>query len=110
MNWLRRLHISGRVILYALFPPQNAHGRPDLSAAIAASSLPAGLAPIAVGEIPLCLADFSRYLNQQGELGLFFQDCLPLAAPFLLFRLKRTGFSRCRAWSAPGGLALSACR
>jgi hypothetical protein len=110
MNWLQKLDISARVIWCALFPPQNAYGRPDWSAAIAASLLPAGLTTVAAGEIPFCVADFSRSLNRQGELGLFFPGCLPLAAPFLLFRLKRTGFSRCRAWSASGGLALSACR
>ncbi len=41
---------------------------------------------------------------------LFFPGAHPLAAPFVLFRLKRTGFSSCRIIVKDGGLLLTATR
>lgn len=51
-----------------------------------------------------------RFLDDGGELRLFFPDCLPLAAPFILFRLKRQGFSGCYVRSAERGLYVAARR
>lgn len=45
-----------------------------------------------------------------GELGFFFPDTASFAAPFLLFRLKRLGYSDCRVISEDGGLSLFARR
>ena len=45
-----------------------------------------------------------RLINSQGELRLFFPDCLAIAAPLLLFRLKREGFSCCLVQVADHGL------
>jgi hypothetical protein len=47
-----------------------------------------------------------RFLDSRGEFRVFFPDSLPLAGPFLLFRLKRQGFSRCSVKAADGGLYL----
>lgn len=57
-----------------------------------------------------CLADLGRFIDSRGELHLLFPDCFALVAPFLLFRLKRAGFSRCRAYTQNGGLVLQARR
>lgn len=46
----------------------------------------------------------------KGEIGFFFPDTPPFAAPFLLFRLKRLGYSDCRVISQDGGLHLFARR
>jgi hypothetical protein len=46
----------------------------------------------------------ARFLDSRGELRLFFPDSLALAAPFLLFRLKREGFSRCLVQASHRGL------
>jgi hypothetical protein len=51
-----------------------------------------------------------RFLDDGGELRLFFPDCLPLAAPFILFRLKRQGFSGCYVRSTDRGLYVAARR
>ena len=51
-----------------------------------------------------------RFLDGRGELSLFFPYCASAAAPFLLFRLKRCGFSRCRAVADAAGLTLTARR
>jgi hypothetical protein len=45
-----------------------------------------------------------RFLDENGELRVVFLDCLAAAAPFVLFRLKRQGFSRCIVWVSEQGL------
>lgn len=54
--------------------------------------------------------DLGRFLNSQGELRLFFPGCLPIAAPAVLFRLKRQGFSRCRVEASGRGLLVRGMR
>jgi len=56
------------------------------------------------------MSDPGSSCGPEGDLALFFPDCPVLAAPLLLFRLKRTGFSRCRAVAAHGGIILTAVR
>lgn len=51
-----------------------------------------------------------RFLDKNGRLMLTIAQCSLLAAPFILFHLKRLGFSRCRAVRAGEGLSLSALR
>lgn len=51
-----------------------------------------------------------RFLDATGELQLFFPRCRPFAGPFLMFRLKREGFSRCTVKADGGGLLLRARR
>lgn len=45
-----------------------------------------------------------RLLDSRGELRLYFPGCLAIAAPVILFRLKREGFSRCSVEASPQGL------
>ena len=45
-----------------------------------------------------------------GEIGFFFPDTTSFAAPVLLFRLKRLGYSDCRVISKDDGLHLFARR
>jgi hypothetical protein len=45
-----------------------------------------------------------------GFLKKFFPGVFPLAAPFLLYRLKKTGFSGCRVTVTDGGLLVTASR
>lgn len=45
-----------------------------------------------------------------GRLALFFPDCAAAAAPFVMFRLKREGFSGCRASATREGLLVDALR
>lgn len=51
-----------------------------------------------------------QLLDPDGELRLFFPGALALTAPLLLFRLKRTGFSGCRAETCRAGILLLARR
>jgi len=79
-------------MLYALLPPTG--GAP---------------VPPGAGEVPRCAprqirGGMGRFLDSRGELRLFFPGCLALAAPVVLFRLKREGFSRCFARASEQGL------
>lgn len=49
-------------------------------------------------------------MSPDGFLKIFFSDVFPLAAPFLLYRLKRTGFSGCKVTVTDGGLLVTARR
>ena len=51
-----------------------------------------------------------RVLDDKGELRVVFVDCLGVAAPFVLFRLKRQGFSRCVVRVIEAGLYVEARR
>lgn len=51
-----------------------------------------------------------EFLDARRCLNMTIADCSLLAAPALLFFLKRSGFSRCRAWQEPTGMGLSASR
>jgi hypothetical protein len=45
-----------------------------------------------------------------GTCTIFLPETSPLAAPFILFRLKRNGYSACRVTVADSGLLVSAAR
>ena len=46
----------------------------------------------------------ARFLDDGGKFQVFFPDCLAIAAPFVLFRLKREGFSSCFVEASVQGL------
>lgn len=46
-------------------------------------------------------------LRPEGEVELLFEGALAPAAPFLLFHLKRKGFSDCKAVISPEGIKLT---
>jgi hypothetical protein len=72
--------------------------------------IPSGYTHVPPEKVLLYLADLNSAVNHHNVCALFFSDCLAPAAPFLLFRLKRQGFSNCRISVTTGGLALYAQR
>ncbi|WP_306536548.1 hypothetical protein [Geobacter sp.] len=98
------------IALNSLWPSTQPGGAPVQNAARHVSPTPPGFTPVAPADIPHILADPGRAVTDGGDIALFFPGCPALAAPFLLFRLKRLGFSRCRAHLLPEGLALTARR
>lgn len=50
------------------------------------------------------------YLQPDGRLGLLFEEACAPAAPFLLYHLKRNGFSDCKAVITADGIILTARR
>lgn len=98
----RRIFRTAQLALCAFLPP---------AATVAATAKPAVSAPPEVEGARCCTprqirGGVDRLLNSQGELRLFFPDCLAIAAPVLLFRLKREGFSRCSVEASEQGLLL----
>lgn len=65
---------------------------------------------IELKELKSLFAASRDYLDQNGKLAILITGCSVLAAPAILFYLKRRGFSRCKAWKEPEGLAISATR
>ena len=65
--------------------------------------------PTVIGEVRRCeprqvRGGMGLFLDATGELRLFFPRCLAIAAPFILFRLKREGFSSCSVTASDQGL------
>jgi hypothetical protein len=109
MTIFNRICQTARVIGLSIFPPRRqTRGTGDVATESAA--VPAGPVRLSANALPICLADFNSVVDRQGRLALFFPDCMAAAAPFLLFRLKRTGFSGCRAVVTDEGLLLTAIR
>ena len=63
-----------------------------------------------VKKIPLFPRDPAHASGPNGTLGFFIPLVFPLAAPFLLYRLKRTGYSGCRIIVKDRGLLVFATR
>jgi hypothetical protein len=110
MAIFHRLYLSALVISRALLPPGPEGGRPSGTAGTKRIAPSPGYIVVAARDVSFYLADLDRAVDRQGELTLFFPGCLAVAAPFLLFRLKRTGFSNCSAVTTKDGLLLTATR
>lgn len=63
-----------------------------------------------IAEIRAILSSPEKFINEKRHLTLTIANCSLLAAPFLMFHLKRLGFSRCRTVRTENGLSVSALR
>jgi len=102
MGFARKIFRTAQLMLCALLPPVAA-------GAAAPKPPPSGSASRDLEGARYCLpgqirGGRDRHLSSQGELRLFFPDCLAVAAPLVLFRLKREGFSRCSVKVSDQGL------
>jgi hypothetical protein len=104
---LLSIYLTALVITFALFPPRPGDDRYNRTATAESSS---GHITVNGNNVRFYLADLNRVINREGELRLLFPGCLSVAAPLLLFRLKRAGFSNCRALMTDEGLLLCAIR
>jgi hypothetical protein len=103
MTNINRLYATFILIRYALFPPKNINFnriRPESH----------GVTRITSDGFAAALSDVSRLLRPDNRLELLFEGALSPAAPFLLYRLKSSGFSSCRAIASAEGILLSAMR
>ena len=103
MRIIARLSVTLRLIRTSLFPAdgigiQVTRTSPSSSRAL----LPASLF--------VCCANPRQFADSTGEFDLFVPGAFMPAAPFVLFRLKRWGFSGCRVEVEGGGLRLVARR
>lgn len=104
---LGRLCLSFLVAAWAIMPPRREHG--GESGPGKTISLQAGVAAT-MERIRYYLEDLNRGVDARGEMKLLFPGCLAFAAPFLLYRLKRCGFSQCRVLMSGEGLLVTASR
>ena len=100
-----RFAITVLVIVHALFP-----GRRGVLSRNATGTVPPGYTRVPREEIAVYLAELGRAVGNDGKLALFFTGCTAVAAPVLLFRLKREGYSACRATATDEGLLVEANR
>jgi hypothetical protein len=107
LDLFNRFYLSALVIAWALSPSRRENGG-DNAGENSLSQLPHNAST--KEEIRYYLGDLNRGVDRQGELKHLFSGCLPFAAPFLLFRLKRKGFSDCRVLMTGKGLLLCATR
>jgi hypothetical protein len=98
-----RLYITLSLIRHALVPQRNLAPVPLPQPGNGTASIP----PEAFAAV---LGHLAATLRPDGSLDLLFSGALAPAAPFLLFRLKRHGYSACRAVITPQGIMLSARR
>ena len=101
----RKFYITALVI-FRSFVPLRSGQVPSGVAEVAAS----GSLPVPPEEIPWYLANLGRVVGVDGKLTLFFPGCRAPAAPFVLYRLKREGYSGCTATATPDGLMVKAAR
>ena len=96
MGFWARLGGTLELAWYALLPAKR----------IAAAQ--GGEAAAAAGERKRCaprqVRELQRFLDPAGELEVFFPGCLAIGAAFVLFRLKRQGFSNCSVRASEEGL------
>jgi hypothetical protein len=102
---LTRFYITVLVILRSLVPLRSGHV-PSGVAAVPVS----GYIPVPPKKISWYLANLGPVVGADGRLALFFPGCRAPAAPFVLYRLKREGYSGCTATATPDGLLVNAAR
>jgi hypothetical protein len=107
LNLFRRVYLSALVTGNALFPPCRESGEQHTADQPALQTPHVALTR---EDISCYLRDFNRTADRQGEIKILFHGCLAFAAPALLFRLKRSGFSNCRVIMTKEGLLLCATR
>jgi hypothetical protein len=74
------------------------------------SLFPGSARIVSPGDVSFAPADLERATGPDGTLTLRMPRCAAPAAPFVLFRLKRSGFSDCRAIATKEGLLVEARR
>ncbi|HBA87849.1 MAG TPA: hypothetical protein DCZ75_07605 [Geobacter sp.] len=94
----RRVLRTVQLVCYALLPPTGGSADP------AGAGEPRNCEPREIR------GGMGRFLDSRGELRLFFDGCYATAAPFILFRLKREGFSRCSVRASERGLLVQGVR
>jgi hypothetical protein len=100
---INRLYATALIIRYALFPPKVPDPQPI-------TPEPVGMTKITADGCAAALSNVSRLLRPDNRLELLFEGALSPAAPFLLYRLKSSGFSGCRAITSSEGILLTAMR
>lgn len=110
MQFFTPLHNTTGIIRYALFPRLSPQ-KPTGETGTLSDNCP---------HTPPFLAGFTQKNSlsttceqadlQRADFSILLPATWPVAAPFILFRLKRTGYSNCRVVVQDGGLLVTARR
>ena len=100
---INRLYATILLIRCALFPHKHAELQRIHPKLIGTTSITAD-------DFAAAFCDINSLLRPDNRLELFFEGALSPAAPFLLYRLKSSGFSGCRAIASSDGIFLTATR
>jgi hypothetical protein len=103
MQFSARLSITLRLIRFSLFPAVTPDRPPDIPV------LPVPCHSLSPEELCACLVNPGQHADTT-QFCFFVTGAFPLAAPFVLFRLKRWGFSGCRVLVDQEGLCIKARR
>jgi hypothetical protein len=110
MEFLIRIRRTAFLVLYSLFPSFSS----SLSYREEDENIPthykSNTISFAIKNFPDFLHAPDGSMGSDGFLRIFVPCVFPLAAPYLLYRLKRTGFSGCRVTVTDGGLLVTASR
>lgn len=98
MGSARSVHLTWLAVRYSLAPPPARAGD-----GVAGDRSPAR-------RLRSLFADLAGHQDRQGCLELFLPGVHPVAAPAIMFHLKRTGWSACRVTDTGAGLHLAARR
>lgn len=108
MGFWGRIGCTSKLVLYALLPGGGQAAGDGCGAAGGCATTGGGAAAAEAGEAACCaprqIRCPDRFLDPRGQFSIFFPGCLAIAAPFVLFRLKRKGYSRCSAQASQQGL------
>ncbi len=100
MRFISRIFSTLRLVRFSLFPVVTA-AFPVVSRNLSGST------PIVSPEfLYSCLRNSRGNTESAGEFSLFVPGVYPLSAVFVLFRLKRWGFSACQVHAERGGLRI----
>ncbi|MEI8354977.1 MAG: hypothetical protein WCG31_02580 [Deltaproteobacteria bacterium] len=105
-----RLSKSMQLILTALFPPKRCGETQGKRPETVKESYSCNHLTVFPKELHTFFSGNGALCDPKRGILIFIPHVLPLTAPFLLFYLKRNGFSGCRAEVAHGGLVVHAAR
>jgi hypothetical protein len=110
MSITNRLAKSMQLILITLFPPETNGNTQKENQETIKDSYKYNHITVFPNELHTFFSAINDTYGSKKVIAIFIPYVLPLTAPFLLFYLKRNGFSCCRAEVAHGGLIVHAAR
>jgi hypothetical protein len=105
-----RLAKSMQLILTVLFPLRTDRKKRKNRPAISPPPSPGCYLTVVPEDLHSFFSAPGEAYDSHKTITIFIPAVLPVTAPFLLFYLKRNGFSGCRAEVANGGLIVRAAR
>ena len=110
MSITNRLSKSMQLVLITLFPPKTYGKKQKKQPAPIKKCYSYNHITVFPNDLHTFFSDNENTYDSKKAIAIFIPHVLPLTAPFLLFYLKRNGFSGCRAEVANGGLIVYAAR